>query len=72
MGPGMGLIVGVPFLVATLSLLWLFRRERHRREASLPASPVFRFYQVVAAVILVLVGLEAAGLVYLALTERPR
>src|SRR5512146_2900340 len=71
MGPGMGLIVAVPFLVATLSLLWLFRRERHRREAGLPASRVFRFYQAIAAVILVLVGLEVVGLVYVALTERP-
>lgn len=68
MGPGMGLIVGIPFLVATASLLWIFRRERHRRAAGLPPSRGYRSYRLVAAAILLAVGLEVAGLVYVALT----
>jgi hypothetical protein len=31
MGPGAGLMAGIPFIVAVVSLLWIFRRERLRR-----------------------------------------
>jgi hypothetical protein len=64
----MGLVVGIPFVVATASLIWIFRRERHRREAGLPAGPRFGFYRLVAAAIILFVGFEVAGLIYVALT----
>lgn len=57
MGPGAGLIVGVPFIVLTLALLVIFRRERLRREAGLPAAnPRLPFYRVVLVALLLFIG----------------
>jgi hypothetical protein len=68
----MGLIVGIPLIVLTLSLLSIFRAERRRRKAGIgtPASWM-PLYRGVAVALLVLVAVEVVGLVLGALNGRP-
>ncbi len=68
----MGLIVGVPFMVLTLSLLWVFRAERRRREAGVGATTRWMpLYRGIAAVLLLLIAVEVVGVVLSALTGSP-
>jgi hypothetical protein len=72
MGPVAGLIIGVPFIVLTLSLLWVFRAERRRREAGIGA-PVrwMPLYRVIAVGLLLFIAVEVVGLVVAALNGPP-
>jgi hypothetical protein len=57
MGPAAGLILGLPFIVAALSLLVLLRRERLRRERHLGQPGQWLLvYQVMAALLVAFVG----------------
>jgi hypothetical protein len=54
-----GLIVGLPWLVAVLALLVIFRRERKRAERGLPPStsaPLAAVYRVLAVAIVAAVA----------------
>ena len=56
MGPGAGLIVGIPFVVLTLALLTIFRRERLHSSGA-HHSPLWRvFVRVVTVALLAFVG----------------
>lgn len=67
MGPGFGLIVGIPFVVLTLALLVIIRRERLRRDAGREPSRWLPLYRLLAAVLVlftvyIVVGTVIAGL----------
>jgi hypothetical protein len=70
MGPGLALIVGVPFIVLTLSLLWVFRAERRRREAAVGATVrLMPLYRGLAGVLLAFIAFEVIGVVLAALSQ---
>jgi hypothetical protein len=64
MGPGAGLIVGIPFVVLTLALLAIFRRERLHPERGGPSRPWRLFVRVVAVILLAFVAFMVVELVF--------
>jgi len=69
MGPGAALIVGAPFVVLTLSLLVLLRRERLNRERGIDTSEArASIYRAVTVALLLFVGFLIFGLIAAALT----
>lgn len=68
----MGLIVGVPLVVLTIGLIWVFRAERRRRETGVGA-PVrwMPLYRGIAVALLVLVAAEVLGLILILLSGQP-
>ena len=64
MGPGAGIIVGIPFGVLTLALLAIFRRERQHPERGGRSELRRGFVRVVAALLLAFVAFMVVELLF--------
>ena len=70
MGPGAGLIIGIPFVVLTLALLSIWRRERIHGPTT--SRPWRLFYRGITVALVGFVGYMVVALLVASTTAPPQ